>query len=933
MKKVSVIVPVYNVEKYLRRSLDCLVNQTLEDIEIILVNDGSKDGSQSIIDEYVKVYPDKIKAFYKENGGAANARNYALEHVSGEYIGFVDSDDYISLDMYEKLYSKAKHEQADIVCCNYYRVIEEEKFVRKQFGNININKDGLFNKNVYEASLLFDEVPYLWNKIFKTQIIKENDFKFCNDLRIYEDLLFVYQAFSKANKISRIEDAMYYYIVAREGSLTQMLTPKRFDITKASERLIDYYKKQEGFEKVEQALLYVILKHVYVVLEKNSYAKEKKLKQQYINMIFKFLNNKFPGWKNNMYFTLQEKSRVLYTSKAYWKLCTILGVEISAYKKKLIKILEIVANSRIANKYNKQSKKKLKEDAIFMFPQQGSNLNGNMFYLVKAIANNSEYNKYKIYIGYSDGKKESFDKLLKSYNIDKRVKLIKHKTKKFATILARSKYLFTDTSMPTYFIKREEQVYINTWHGTPLKTLGKSTENDFYDIANVQKNFVSSDYLLYPNEYMMKIMIEDYMLSGIANNKIMLCGYPRNENFLRQDSSDVKEKIGLGAKTLIAYMPTWRGGVRDFDKQVQINIANEHIKKISQGLKENQMLYVNMHPFIGNSLDLSGLENVKTFPKDFETYDFLSICDILITDYSSVFFDFAPTNKKIILFAYDEKEYFENRGVYLPFTELPFPKVKTVEELLNEINQPINYEQKEFLERFCSYDRADISKQICEKVILNKNNEIKILDMPKENKENVLVYLGDFEPNDTTKYFLNVVNNSCDNQKYNYYVSYITSKVRQNKDIFKNIVNKVKFYGQLGNYSSASIMKRLFVKLLVIKKKLYHKHKSKLDKINKLELKRIHGNIKYKALILYGAIETSKIYQLSKIDARTILYIDEKVMFNKQVSKEIYNNLDCILTSNKEAYDAIKKYCGQTKNIKLINKINSLEDFNKYINK
>ena len=228
MKKVSVIVPVYNVEQYLGRCLNSLINQTLKDIEIIIVNDGSTDNSQVIIDNYKNKYSEIIKVYNIKNVGAAKARNYALKYVTGEYIGFVDSDDYISEEMYEKLYNEAKIKEADIVCCNYYRVIDEQKFNKKTFGNEKILKEELFDKNIYEANLLFDEVPYLWNKIFKTEIIKNNNIEFSEDLRIYEDLLFTYQAFQKANKVSGIDDAMYFYMVSRQESLTHILTEKRF---------------------------------------------------------------------------------------------------------------------------------------------------------------------------------------------------------------------------------------------------------------------------------------------------------------------------------------------------------------------------------------------------------------------------------------------------------------------------------------------------------------------------------------------------------------------------------------------------------------------------------------------------------------------------------------------------------------------------------
>ena len=124
MKKVSVIVPVYNVEKYIDKCLNTLVNQTLKDIEIIIVNDGSPDNSQEIIDKYQKKYPKKIKSYIKENGGQGSARNFGLEKATGEYIGYVDSDDFIELDMYEKLYNKAKKHDLDISICGNYCLTE-----------------------------------------------------------------------------------------------------------------------------------------------------------------------------------------------------------------------------------------------------------------------------------------------------------------------------------------------------------------------------------------------------------------------------------------------------------------------------------------------------------------------------------------------------------------------------------------------------------------------------------------------------------------------------------------------------------------------------------------------------------------------------------------------------------------------------------------
>lgn len=121
--KVSVIIPVYNIETYLRECLESVCNQTLEDIQILVIDDGSTDGSAAICQEYAARYPDKLTYFYKENGGSASARNMGLEHAVGEYIGFIDSDDWVDPDMYEKMYRTAKEHDADMVFC---RTFEEE---------------------------------------------------------------------------------------------------------------------------------------------------------------------------------------------------------------------------------------------------------------------------------------------------------------------------------------------------------------------------------------------------------------------------------------------------------------------------------------------------------------------------------------------------------------------------------------------------------------------------------------------------------------------------------------------------------------------------------------------------------------------------------------------------------------------------------------
>ncbi len=131
MKKVSVIVPVYNVERYLEKCLNSLVNQTLAEIEIIVVNDGSEDNSKKIIDDFQQKYPLIIRPFSKENGGLSDARNFGLAKATGEFVGFVDSDDYVSETMFEEMYQLAKKHSAEMVICNLQKVDEDGNVTQK----------------------------------------------------------------------------------------------------------------------------------------------------------------------------------------------------------------------------------------------------------------------------------------------------------------------------------------------------------------------------------------------------------------------------------------------------------------------------------------------------------------------------------------------------------------------------------------------------------------------------------------------------------------------------------------------------------------------------------------------------------------------------------------------------------------------------------
>jgi glycosyltransferase involved in cell wall biosynthesis len=294
--KISVIVPVYNVEQYLERCLSSLVDQTLEEIEIIVVNDGTPDNSQSIIDNFVQTYPNKIVPFKKENGGLSSARNYGIVEAHGEYIGFVDSDDFVELDMFEKMYLHAKESDADIVVTN---IINEyhNNVVKKYLNDINI-----FGKSILESpQILLNSKSYACNKIYRTKMWKDNNFEFPLKLH-FEDSYIIYNVLACANKVECVNIPMYHYIRSRTDSITNTLDNKIFDIFHSCNNIIKFYKEKDYYNKLYHQLETLCIRHIFVRINILYNTKYCKLSKEYFMVAFTYLNQHFPNWEKNEYF-------------------------------------------------------------------------------------------------------------------------------------------------------------------------------------------------------------------------------------------------------------------------------------------------------------------------------------------------------------------------------------------------------------------------------------------------------------------------------------------------------------------------------------------------------------------------------------------------------------------------------------------------------
>lgn len=289
--KISIIVPVYNTEKYLSKSINSLINQTLKDIEIILVNDGSTDGSRNICEEFERK-DNRIKLINKENGGQGSARNRGLEVAKGDYIAFIDSDDYINPEMYEKMYNSIKKYNCDVVVCQVNMVDEDgnilsSKINKSKHGNIESGEQAIKRYLKYGRWS-----P--WDKLYKREVMK--DVKFLENRTCAEDHAVIIPILKNVNKMVTIDDYLYNYLVREDSTTNSKFSIKNFDSVYVWEHVLDQAKDMKNEEILSRVHAKVFSSYIDLINgvirnEAYQYGKDIKLIINKIKDRYKYINS------------------------------------------------------------------------------------------------------------------------------------------------------------------------------------------------------------------------------------------------------------------------------------------------------------------------------------------------------------------------------------------------------------------------------------------------------------------------------------------------------------------------------------------------------------------------------------------------------------------------------------------------------------------
>lgn len=509
----------------------------------------------------------------------------------------------------------------------------------------------------------------------------------------------------------------------------------------------------------------------------------------------------------------------------------------------------------------------IEKNTILLESQQGLDIDGNIYHILKELATSDKYSDYKICL-VGRGRKVigKIERRLESLGCRSRCKIIKMWSREYFRTVATAEYLINDNTFASFFIKKDGQTYLNVWHGTPLKTLGRRDKEHAYTIGNVQKNFFMADYMLFPNEFTRDSIIRDYMIENLSKAKILLSGYPRNSALAEGAASEIKSSAG---KKVYVYLPTWRG--------YNVNSEmSEALAKFDKQLTDSEVLYVKLHPVQADRMKLSSMKHIRRFPDDIELYDFLADTDALITDYSSVMFDYAISGKPVVLFTFDEEEYLESRGLYMSLDELPFVRTDNVSMLINTIRCGESVADEAFVNRFCRYDSADSTRKLLERVILGNDTGISETQMPDNGLPSVLIYSGDLSRNGVTA-SLKALLNEVDTDKKNYYLTFDSSTVYYNRDILETFPENIKYIAIVGKMD-ADLGEKIGIIGYEFRWMGFERFLKRTEAAYRREIRRLYYDNRFESVVQFSGYSYKKMLLFLQFDSKSTIFVHSDMM-------------------------------------------------------
>lgn len=719
MPRLTLIVPAYNVQGYVRECLDSVLRQDFTDFEVVAVDDCSPDGSGAILDEYAERDPRVRVLHMNENVGLGHARNAGIEQATGDYLVFLDSDDTLTPGSLSGIAGRLDAtDDPDILIYDYARSYWDGRLLPNQRADL-LGTDGPAVFPLSERPGLLDLLQIVWNKAYRRDFVEAHGFRF--PAGYYEDAPWTYTTLVTAESIAVLDRVCVLYRQRREGgNILRTVSRKHFDVFDQYDRVFAYLDEHPEFDSWRPALFRKMADHYLTVIEKPGRL-PKNARSEFFHRAAADYRRRLPeGFER--------------PGGGRGHKCALLGMD--SYPA----LTGVTRANRVRNRArvrNTQRVNRAKRAAMRLFYQSQLRLpvdeNLAVFsaywsrgYACNPAAIDAELARLAPHI-----RRVWAVRAEHVSRVPKGVEVAVVGSREYWTALARGKYFINNVNFADSLIKRAGQIHLQTHHGTPLKTMGLDQANfpasTSMDMEDLLRRCDRWDYSIASNRHSTTVWERVYPCSYTS----LETGYPRNDVLINSGAREVAEaRHQLGAadgSKVFLYMPTHREYQKEFTPRIDL-------AKLAEELGPDVTLLVRGHYFYkptGRLAELQAKGRVIDVSAHQCVEQLYLAADALITDYSSAMFDYANLDRPIVIFADDWDTYKVVRGSYFDLMAEPPGAVATTQARLTEILRSDEWRSEEsalfrkaFRERFCDFDDGRAAERVVRKVFLREETQL-----------------------------------------------------------------------------------------------------------------------------------------------------------------------------------------------------------------
>ncbi|MFC9299179.1 CDP-glycerol glycerophosphotransferase family protein [Streptomyces sp. NPDC057011] len=718
MPRFSVIVPAYKVQAYLQESLDSVLTQSYPDLELIAVDDASPDACGSIIDEYAARDPRVTAVHLAHNLGLGPARNAGLARATGDYLVFLDGDDTLAPGALQAITDRLKATGSpDVLVYDYARTFWTGELVRNELSH-RLSEDGPASFRLADRPALLGMLMVVWNKAYRREYVEREGLEFPPGF--YEDTPWTYPALLAAESVAVLDRVCVHYRQRRTGSIMTTTTRRHLDVLDQYDRVFGYLASRPELERWRPALHRRMAQHLCTV-----HADPRRLPRAARAEFFRrasalLRRHRAPGGGGALPLSLSRTDRLRHALMR-------LGVRRTYGLLSALRSAAVTTGGAASSFW-----RGLRETALRLH-----------YRIQRLLPLRPELAVFSAYWhgGYACNPAAIEAKLRElaprmrtawicdpahASTLPRETAALRPGSAAYWTALARATYLVTNVNFDRALVKRPGQVLVQTQHGTPLKRVGLDLQDrpaatPTTDFAGLLRGADQWDYLLSANRHS-TLVWERAVPSSYTTLEY---GYPRNDVFHRAGEADVlelRERLGIPAgSTAILYAPTHRDYRRSRPDHLDFERVLRDLGPRYTLLTRTHLTYADTdrsweaHPRL---LDVSSHPSVE---------ELCLASDALVTDYSSLMFDYAVLDRPIVIHADDWEAYEAARGTYFDLRAFPPGAIARTEDELVDIFATGHWQgsrsaqlRAAFRARFCSYDDGHAAERVVRRVFLGQ---------------------------------------------------------------------------------------------------------------------------------------------------------------------------------------------------------------------